>query len=67
MMSLIMKYFVLKPKAKAHKDVYARASQEAMMCYAKIIQSTNDQLACDLRKWARTEMIEQTGMVEAPK
>ncbi len=37
-MALEMKYFVLKPKAKGKNDLYARASQEAMIRYADIIK-----------------------------
>jgi hypothetical protein len=57
MAALEMKYFVLKPKAKSKTDAYARASQQAMLAYAKVIQQeTNDfEFAQAIKKWAREE------------
>jgi len=52
---LIMKYFVLKPKAKSKFDIYAKASQQAMIAYANCIQADNNILAMELSMWAREE------------
>uniref|UniRef100_A0A6H1ZHN1 Uncharacterized protein n=1 Tax=viral metagenome TaxID=1070528 RepID=A0A6H1ZHN1_9ZZZZ len=49
---LKMKYFVLKPKGD---DIYARASRRAMEEYAKVVFSTNPDLARDLLGWADGE------------
>jgi hypothetical protein len=49
---LELRYFVLKPKGR---DEYARASRTAMRAYADSIESVNEQLAQDLREWARLE------------
>jgi hypothetical protein len=51
MMPIFMNYFVLKPKGKDIYDPYAMASRTAMRTYANAIQSTNPQLAEDLRDW----------------
>ena len=58
-MTLEMKYFVLNPKAKARDDLFATASQEAMIRYAEIIEPINAELAEDLAIWARREMVNQ--------
>jgi hypothetical protein len=54
-MSLEMKYFVLKPKAKGKNDLFARASQEAMIRFADIIRDLDDTLATELYSWADRE------------
>jgi len=56
---LIMKYFVLKPKAKSRLDPYARASQLAMLEYAEQIEDENEKLAKSLKKWAKKEVKSQ--------
>lgn len=64
-MSLKMRYFVLKPRAKSKTDLYANASQSAMHAYADIIEEVNPKLATDLRKWAShetTKQHQQTGI-----
>ena len=58
-MALEMKYFVLKPRAKARDDLFATASQDAMIRYAEIIEPINSELAEDLAIWARREMVNQ--------
>jgi 1,4-alpha-glucan branching enzyme len=56
-LTLEMKYFVLKPKAKSKSDPYSFASQQAMLTYAKIIQSqtNNWDFAQKIKAWAREE------------
>ena len=61
-MSLEMKYFVLKPKAKTRNDHFATASQAAMYIYADIIEEHDIDLAVDLRVWAGREAAGQTRM-----
>lgn len=58
-MALEMKYFVLKPKAKSKTDVFAEASQNAMIAYADSIRPHDSQLAEALTKWARQETVKQ--------
>lgn len=58
-MTLKMKYFVLKPEAKAKDDLFATASQEAMIRYAEIIEPINAELAEDLAIWAGREIVRQ--------
>lgn len=53
---LIMKYFILKPRAKDNAwDVYALASRMAMLAYAEAVQSENPQLAKELIGWVTRE------------
>ena len=52
MSELTMKYFVLKPKGS---DEYAKASREAMLKYASIIQWSNPHMATELRDWVKKE------------
>lgn len=52
---LVMKYFILKPKAKDRADVYALASRMAMLAYAGAVQSENPQLAKELVGWVTRE------------
>lgn len=52
---LIMKYFVLKPRAKHADDAFATASQCAMQAFADSIEPENEPLARELRLWARNE------------
>lgn len=54
-MGLKMKYFVLKPKAKARCDPYARASQLAMITYAEQIEHDDQEFAKELTAWAKKE------------
>ena len=56
---LEMKYFVLKPKAKDAYDMYARASQDAMIAYSNRIRTTNPSLADHLLGWATREEVVQ--------
>jgi len=56
MEGLQMKYFVLKPKGD---DKYAEASRKAMRAYATHIESTNAELARELRNWADNEYAAQ--------
>ena len=55
-MPLEMKYFVLRPKAKSKLDLYARASQLAMLEYANQIEAEDKEFAKSLRKWAKKEI-----------
>lgn len=52
MAGLIMKYFVLKPGGK---DIYSKASREAMRAYAKIIAEGEPQWSQELIDWADKE------------
>ena len=54
-----MKYFILKPKAKAKRDIFAQASQEAMLKYAEVIENTDLELAQKLIAWSQRECINQ--------
>lgn len=54
-MSLVMKYFVLKPRAKKKNDAHAYAAQAAMYAYATAIELQDYDLAADLRTWANKE------------
>jgi hypothetical protein len=54
-MTLEMKYFVLKPKAKSKDDRYAIASQQAMLTYADKIFDDDPFLATELRAWVAHE------------
>ena len=60
-MGLEMKYFVLKPRAKARDDVCARASQMAMNTYAAYLRTRGAEslLADDLLAWSNSEHIRQ--------
>ena len=58
-MPLEMKYFVLKPKAKAKDDPWAIASQNAMYAFADDIEEEDPKLARELRLWAGKEAITQ--------
>ena len=51
-MSLMMKYFVLKPKGS---DPFASASRAAMLRYADMIKPHDPNLAEDLYQWALRE------------
>ena len=51
---LLMKYFVLKPNGN---NIYAKASREAMLRYAGIVQIINPNLADDLVEWVEKEQI----------
>ena len=55
MFGLESKYFVLKPRSKDENDPYARASRQAIRAYADSIESENNDLAFDLRRWANEE------------
>ena len=54
-MSLELKYFVLKPRAKTHDDPFAKASQKALIVYADQIEETDSTLSLHLRAWAERE------------
>lgn len=54
-MSMMMKYFVLKPKGK---DAFAAASRAAMLRYSDMIKAHDPQLAEQLYQWATTEAAE---------
>lgn len=58
-MGLQMKYFVLKPKANNGYDMYARASQNAMIAYSERIRTENPLLADQLLAWAEKEKCAQ--------
>jgi len=58
-MSLEMKYFVIKPKAKDPYDMWARASQDALIAYSERIRTTDFLLADQLLVWATKEKISQ--------
>lgn len=45
---LTLKYFVLDP-TKRHE--YGEASRKAILAYARSIETTNTQLAFDLKRW----------------
>lgn len=49
---LQMKYFVLEPEGN---DIYAQASREALLHYAKVIAEADSELATELLAWARRE------------
>ena len=52
MEGLKMKYFVLKP---AGNDIYAKASRDAMIAYAKTIKEENPKLSGELMVWVSEE------------
>ena len=56
---LEMKYFVLKPKAKDGYDMFARASQDAMIAYSERIRTTDPLFADQLLEWATKEKARQ--------
>jgi len=56
---LTMRYFVLKPKAKDGYDMYARASQDAMIAYSKRIRTTSPLFADQIFCWAEKEKATQ--------
>jgi hypothetical protein len=58
-MPLEMKYFVLKPKAKDGYDMFARASQDAILAYSERIRTTDPLLADQLLVWAEKEKATQ--------
>jgi hypothetical protein len=60
---LKMKYFVLKPKAEYGYDMFARASQDAMLAYSERIRTTDPLLADQLLVWAETEKDRQDEML----
>jgi len=49
---LIIKYFVLNP---TKKDIYGKASRQAMWQYANIIYPENKELAIDIKNWVAEE------------
>lgn len=63
-MGIQMKYFVLKPKAKTKGDVFATASQKAMLAYAEAIKKTDLFMAKNLRGWSQRETEKQGKLVE---
>ncbi len=66
MEGLKMKYFVLKPEAKAYNDIYAEASRRAMKTYSNHIRQENEVLAKELRSWADEESVKSMNFL-APK
>ena len=50
MAGLEMRFFVLEPKGK---DVYARASREALKRYAEVIKDKNCELCADILLWVK--------------
>lgn len=56
---LVMKYFMLKPRAKSKDDLHALASQQAMLRYAEAIRGLDPGLADELRTWAVRETTRQ--------
>lgn len=65
-MSLTMKYFVLKPRAKCRGDQYALASRAAMLTYADIIREIDPVLADQLIGWI-TESEAEANQLEVKK
>jgi len=66
-MSLQLKYFVLKPKAKVGYDMFARASQDAILAYSERIRTTDPLFADQLLCWAEKEKATQDRMVREPR
>jgi len=56
---LTLKYFVLKPKARDGYDMYARASQDAMIAYSERIRTTSPLFADQIFCWAEKEKATQ--------
>jgi hypothetical protein len=63
-MPLEMKYFVLKPKAKSKKDIWAEASQNAMFTFADTIREEDPELFRELVAWGRREILAQERLKE---
>jgi len=65
-MPLEVKYFVLKPRAKGAKDVFARASQLAMQEYGNYLRarSVEPELAGQLIAWADDEHLHQLALAQ---
>jgi len=61
-MGLEIKYFILEPKAKGHNDPWSKASQEAMLKYAELIEEIDPDLSRELTTWAQREIIRQERM-----
>lgn len=59
-----LKYFILKPKSKTRNDVYAQASREALLAYARSIQETNPKLHDELWLWVQDEQINELSLKE---
>ena len=66
-MPLEMKYFVVKPKAKDPYDIWARASQDALIAYSERIRTTDPLLADQLLLWATKEKTSQDYSLKANK
>jgi len=58
-MSLEMKSFVLKPRARTKYDLFAKASHAAMYAYADVIEEVDPELSNFLRNWAADEITRQ--------
>ena len=67
MQVLEMKYFVLKPKAKNGYDIFARASQDAMLAYSDRIRTITPLFADQLICWAEKEKAKQDHMLKKPR
>lgn len=67
-MSLEMKYFVLKPRAKSRHDRFAEASQIAMHAFASYLENeeVDPDLCESLHSWAREEATKQCRLPEEP-
>lgn len=55
-MSIDLKYFVLKPRSKHHRDQYASASRNAMLAYSDSIKRVNPKMADELLVWVAQEL-----------
>jgi len=57
---LILKYFIVKPKGN---NIYAKASREAMLRYAEVINIINPVFANDIIEWVHSEQIAVVGEI----
>lgn len=62
MSGLKMKYFVLNPDSKDKDSPFAVASRRAMRAFADEIESTNSNLAYELRLWCNGIELRGTGV-----
>lgn len=60
MSKLEMKYFVLSPKSKTVRDIYAKASRIAMQAYSKEIKIIDPELSHELADWASKEHFKES-------
>jgi hypothetical protein len=60
-MAIQLKYFVLRPRAKSKEDMFALASQEAMLTFATKIETHDPEMAKQLPSWSEREaMVQQS-------